>query len=74
MTENHHQLQLLGVSSTELDRLVDSALAAGALGAKLSGGGLGGNMIALVEPSKLNAVKDALVKSGAARLMDSVVE
>ncbi len=74
MTENHHQLQLLGVSSTELDRLVDSALAAGAWGAKLSGGGLGGNMIALVEPSKLNAVKDALIKSGAARLVDSVVE
>ena len=74
MTENHQQLQRLNVSSPQLDRLVDSALAAGALGAKLSGGGLGGNMIALVKKSRLNAVKDALIKSGAVSLVDTAVE
>lgn len=74
MTENHQQLQGLNVSSPQLDRLVDAALAAGALGAKLSGGGLGGNMIALVKKSGLNAVKDALVKSGAASPTHTAVE
>ena len=74
MTENHQQLQGLNVSSPQLDRLVDAALAAGALGAKLSGGGLGGNMIALVKKSRLNAVKDALIKSGAASPVHTAVE
>ena len=74
MTENHRQLQRLNVSSPQLDRLVDSALAAGALGAKLSGGGLGGNMIALVKKSRLNAVRDALIKSGAASPVHTAVE
>lgn len=74
MTENQQQLQWLNISSSKLDRLVDSALAAGALGAKLSGGGLGGNMIALVKKSRLNAVKDALIKSGAVSLVATTVE
>ena len=74
MTENQQQLQWLNVSSSKLDRLVDSALAAGALGAKLSGGGLGGNMIALVKKSRLNAVKEALIKSGAVSLVATAVK
>jgi mevalonate kinase len=41
-------LQELDVSCPELETLVEAALDAGALGAKLSGGGRGGNMIALV--------------------------
>jgi mevalonate kinase len=48
MNTNHILLQQLGVSCIELDDLVEAALSAGALGAKLSGGGRGGNMIALV--------------------------
>jgi len=51
MTANHALLQQIGVSSPELDTLVDAALAAGALGAKLSGGGRGGNMLALLPAS-----------------------
>ena len=47
MDENHALLQEIGVSCPELDALVAAARAAGALGAKLSGGGRGGNMIAL---------------------------
>lgn len=47
MTENHSLLQKLEVSCPELDALVDAAISAGALGAKLTGGGGGGCMIAL---------------------------
>ena len=49
--QNHALLQAIGVSSPTLDRLVDAARAAGAFGAKLSGGGRGGNVIALVNDS-----------------------
>jgi mevalonate kinase len=47
MSENHGLLQEAGVSCSELDHLVDLAMKNGALGAKMTGGGLGGNMIAL---------------------------
>jgi mevalonate kinase len=47
MNANHAALQRLGVSCAELDALCAAALRAGALGAKLSGGGRGGNIIAL---------------------------
>jgi len=47
MNENHKLLQQIGVSSRELDFLAGIAREQGALGAKLTGGGLGGNIIAL---------------------------
>jgi len=65
MDENHTLLQKLGVSSPELDALVEAARSAGALGAKLSGAGKGGSMIALVTAETSNAVTTALLKSGA---------
>jgi mevalonate kinase len=65
MNENHALLQQLTVSSPELDGLVDAAREAGALGAKLSGGGRGGNMIALVEPDKAKTVCRFLNEAGA---------
>jgi mevalonate kinase len=65
MDENHKQLQKMGVSSPELDRLVDAARGVGALGAKLSGGGRGGNMLALVEPEGGAQVAEALRAAGA---------
>lgn len=52
MTENHKALKLMGVSSTPLDEMVNVALAHGALGAKLSGKGIGGAVIALVKNKK----------------------
>ena len=67
MDDNHAYLQDLGVSSPELDRLVFAARQAGALGAKLSGGGRGGNMIAMVEPDIAQAVAGALLEVGARR-------
>lgn len=47
MKKAHSQLMTLTVSNAHLDRLVAAALYAGALGAKLTGGGRGGCMIAL---------------------------
>src|SRR5262249_36877610 len=65
MDENHTLLQHMTVSSPQLDRLVEAARKAGALGAKLSGGGRGGNMIALVEPETAESVLASLKEAGA---------
>ena len=74
MDANHGILRKVGVSSPELDRLVESARAAGALGAKLSGGGRGGNMIALVTPASSDRVAEALRKAGAVRTLVTEVK
>ncbi len=67
MDANHALLQAMTVSSVELDQLVEAARKAGALGAKLSGGGRGGNMIALVEKENAPEVARALSSAGAKR-------
>ncbi|MBL8051702.1 MAG: mevalonate kinase, partial [Anaerolineales bacterium] len=67
MDHNHALLQEMTVSSPELDTLVSAAKDAGALGAKLSGGGRGGNMIALVEQARAESVASALISAGAKR-------
>jgi mevalonate kinase len=65
MNENHKLLQQIEVSSRELDFLVSIAREAGALGAKLTGGGLGGNMIALTPGKELQKkVATAIEKEG----------
>jgi mevalonate kinase len=69
MDANHTLLQEIGVSSPELDALVAAARDAGAGGAKLCGGGRGGNMIALVTPASADAVADALRAAGAVRVI-----
>ncbi len=48
VSENHRLLQALGVSTPELDHLVDLSLRHGALGAKLAGAGGGGVVFALM--------------------------
>ena len=65
MDQNQTWLERMGVSSPELEQLIHAAKHAGALGAKLSGGGRGGNMIALVEEGQAQAVADALATAGA---------
>jgi mevalonate kinase len=57
-------LEKIGVSCPELEQLIEAALAAGALGAKLSGSGGGGIMIALVEPEQQGAVAAAIEAAG----------
>ena len=73
MDENHALLQEIGVSCPELDALVTAALSAGALGAKLSGAGRGGNMIALVTEATASQVADALRAAGAVNVIVSTV-
>jgi mevalonate kinase len=65
MNQNHAILQEMTVSSPELDKLVQAARQSGALGAKLSGGGRGGNMIAVVQPDSAAAISKTLIDSGA---------
>jgi mevalonate kinase len=74
MDRNHAQLREMGVSSPELERLVAAAKSAGALGAKLSGGGRGGNMVALVASQRGPKVVRALRKAGARRVIETVLE
>ncbi|NLE50992.1 MAG: mevalonate kinase [Chloroflexi bacterium] len=73
MTENHTLLDKLTVSSPELNDLCAAARAAGALGAKLSGGGRGGNMIALVTPERAPAIARALQEAGATSVFITTV-
>jgi hydroxymethylglutaryl-CoA reductase len=52
MFRNHELLAELGVSTPGLDRAVELLRNRGALGAKLTGSGGGGAVVALVEPSR----------------------
>jgi mevalonate kinase len=61
MNENHRLLQDIEVSCEELDYLVDLAREQGAFGAKLTGGGGGGCMVALT-PGKLQEVVAAAME------------
>lgn len=63
MNENHRILQQLGVSCESLDRMVVLALEAGALGAKMTGAGGGGCVIALA-PQRERSVIATWQKAG----------
>ncbi|MEV6332418.1 mevalonate kinase [Streptomyces sp. NPDC051909] len=68
MTACHELLGSVGLSTDRIDALVDAALAAGSPGAKISGGGLGGCMIALAdEPHRAAEIVTRLHKAGAER-------
>ena len=54
------------ISVPELDTAVEAALAAGAVGARMTGGGFGGAAIALVAHADVQPVKDALTAAFAA--------
>jgi mevalonate kinase len=65
MNDNHQLLQEIEVSSKELDYLVNMARQQGAFGAKLTGGGGGGCMVALTPGEKLQeAVASAMEQQG----------
>ncbi len=72
-TENHTLLQQLDVSSTKLDGLVKAALDAGAMGAKLSGAGRGGNMIAITAKPTGEKVSNSLKSAGAVNTIITTV-
>jgi mevalonate kinase len=57
-----------------LENLIRVALDNGALGAKLSGAGLGGNMIALVKEDIADNVLNGINQAGASRAILTVLE
>ncbi|HEL1748459.1 mevalonate kinase [Streptococcus suis] len=66
MNQAHALLQKLGVSDPSLDKLVSLAQENGALGAKLTGGGRGGCMIALVRTGQdAQTLAQVLAQAGA---------
>ena len=65
MNDNHRLLQEIEVSHQKLDLLVDVARKEGAFGAKLTGGGGGGCMVALTPGKELQeSVAKAIEKKG----------
>ena len=71
MDQNQALLVSMDLSCPELDQLIQAARSAGAFGAKLSGGGKGGHMLALVADYNLEAVREALLQAGAAHVVQS---
>ncbi|MGO4939664.1 mevalonate kinase [Fundicoccus sp. Sow4_D5] len=66
MTYNHYYLNQLGISNPILDRIINAAWLGGALGAKLTGGGLGGCVIALAtDEASAQVVAQEMKEAGA---------
>jgi galactokinase len=63
MLASHRSLRDdFAVSTPELDRLVDLSVDAGALGARLTGAGFGGCVVALVAEGGLDAVATTVTR------------
>lgn len=60
LTENHSYLKELGVSTNILDDIVNKSISAGASGAKLSGAGWGGVVIALLDKDKIPSFRNQM--------------
>lgn len=73
MDENHAILRKLDISHPMLDTLVSAAMTAGAIGAKLSGAGWGGNMIALATPATAKVIGATLTSAGAKKVIVSTL-
>lgn len=71
-TLNQLILDKIGVGCPEANTLIDAALDAGAWGAKVSGSGGGGIMIALVSPEARSAVAEAINAAGGTALTPDV--
>lgn len=73
MNENHALLQQIGVSCSELDTLVDLARESGAIGAKMTGTGQGGYMVALTPGKQLQErVANAIERKGLQALRTTI--
>ncbi|MGV8050309.1 MAG: mevalonate kinase [Anaerolineaceae bacterium] len=68
LNEDQSLLEQMNLSCPELDNLINHAKQAGALGAKLTGGGKGGHMLTLVEESDIENVRSALWEAGATQV------
>ncbi len=65
MNQNQEKLQALGVSSKTIEKLLSAARDCGACGAKLSGAGVGGIIVVLIQPGTGEDVTEALHAAGA---------
>ncbi len=74
MSENQNYLREMTVSSPEIEHLIKVAVGAGALGAKLSGAGRGGNIIVLVTKDGQSNVRKALNIAGACSVISSILD
>lgn len=74
MNLNQELLRKLTVSHPSLEKLIETALIHGALGAKLSGGGLGGNMVALVSSEFINFITEKLKSAGATDVIFATIQ
>ena len=74
MNINHGLLDSVGVGSIELSSLVYAARSSGAFGAKITGAGGGGCMVALMDKSKTKAVADAINIAGGNAIVTSATE
>ena len=60
MNINHGLLSAIGVSIKDIEELVYLARTHGALGAKLTGAGMGGSIIILAPKEKVNGIVNAI--------------
>ena len=68
LNESHHSLRDdYTVSCPELDTAVDAAIGAGALGARMVGGGFGGSAIALIQAQEMESVKSSIKRAFVSR-------
>lgn len=67
MNSNQALLRKIGVSHPSLDNLIQISMDHGGLGAKLCGGGLGGNIIILTEVDKADTISELLLGNGASQ-------
>ena len=73
MNENHRLLQGIKVSCSELDYLVQLARNQGALGAKLTGGGGGGCIVALTPGKELQKRVAAMLRKEGFAVLETMM-
>ncbi len=74
MNKNQILLKKIGVSHPSIDHLINVAITEGALGAKLCGGGLGGNIVVLVNEDSVNRLTNTLFAAGAADVINLILK
>lgn len=74
LTEAHRQLADLHITTAHVDSLVSAAIRSGALGAKLTGGGAGGSIVALAaDRAQQLKLAEALTHAGAPQVWTPVL-
>jgi len=73
MNANQNLLEKINLNSPALEHLINTAMKAGAKGAKLSGGGRGGNIIALASADNIDQIETALLNAGAKHVITTIL-